>query len=171
MESGLLLLLLVVLLGVVFEYVNGFHDAANAIATVVATRVLTPLQAVLMAGTLNLVGALSGVAVAKTVGNGIVDAKIVTQDLVVAALVAAIAWDLLTWWFGLPTSSSHALIFSIIGASVAVHGVGVVIVEQHPRTALAWAHRAYVMRRGRIELAGDSGELRSRMDEVVSLYL
>src|SRR3982074_3252088 len=122
MDNALVLLGLVVVLGVIFEYVNGFHDAANAIATVVATRVLTPLQAVLMAGSLNLVGALSGVAVAKTVGNGIVDAKVVTQDLVVAALLAAIAWDLLTWYFGLPTSSSHALIFSIIGASVAIHG-------------------------------------------------
>jgi PiT family inorganic phosphate transporter len=126
-EAGLVLVLLVVVLGLIFEYVNGFHDAANAIATVVATRVLTPLQAVLMAAVLNLVGALTGVAVAKTVGNGIVDAKIVTQDLVVAALLAAIAWDLLTWWFGLPTSSSHALIFSIIGASVAIHGVDVII--------------------------------------------
>jgi inorganic phosphate transporter, PiT family len=126
-EAGLILVILVVVLGLIFEYVNGFHDAANAIATVVATRVLTPLQAVLMAAVLNLVGALTGVAVAKTVGNGIVDAKIVTQDLVVAALLAAIAWDLLTWWFGLPTSSSHALIFSIIGASVAIHGLDVII--------------------------------------------
>ncbi len=134
MESGLILVIVVVLLGVIFEYVNGFHDAANAIATVVATRVLTPLQAVLMAGTLNLVGALSGVAVAKTVGNGIVDAKVVTQDLVVAALIAAIAWDLLTWWFGLPTSSSHALIFSIIGASVAIHGLDVIILPGLQKT-------------------------------------
>jgi len=133
-DNALILLALVVLLGVIFEYVNGFHDAANAIATVVATRVLTPVQAVLMAGTLNLVGALSGVAVAKTVGNGIVDAKVVTQDLVVAALIAAIAWDLLTWYFGLPTSSSHALIFSIIGASVAVHGLDVIIVSGLQKT-------------------------------------
>ena len=135
MDTGLVLVILVVLLGVIFEYVNGFHDAANAIATIVATRVLTPLQAVLMAGTLNLVGALSGVAVAKTVGNGIVDAKVVTQDLVVAALLAAIAWDLLTWWFGLPTSSSHALIFSIIGASVAIHGLDVIIVPGLEKTS------------------------------------
>jgi inorganic phosphate transporter, PiT family len=135
MDNAIILLALVVILGVIFEYVNGFHDAANAIATVVATRVLTPAQAVLMAGTLNLVGALSGVAVAKTVGNGIVDAKVVTQDLVVAALVAAIAWDLLTWYFGLPTSSSHALIFSIIGASVAIHGLDVVIVGGLQKTS------------------------------------
>jgi PiT family inorganic phosphate transporter len=135
LEYALVLLALVVLLGVIFEYVNGFHDAANAIATVVATRVLTPTQAVLMAGSLNLVGALSGVAVAKTVGNGIVDAKVVTQDLVIAALIAAIAWDLLTWYFGLPTSSSHALIFSIIGASVAIHGTDVVIVAGLQKTS------------------------------------
>jgi PiT family inorganic phosphate transporter len=134
-ETGLALVIVVVILGVIFEYVNGFHDAANAIATVVATRVLTPMQAVLMAGSLNLVGALSGVAVAKTVGNGIVDSTVVTQDLVVAALVAAIVWDLLTWWLGLPTSSSHALIFSIIGASVAVHGFGVVIVPGLEKTS------------------------------------
>ena len=135
MDTGLLLIVIVVVLGLAFEYVNGFHDAANAIATVVATRVLTPLQAVLMAGVLNLAGALSGVAVAKTVGAGIVDSTVVTQDLVIAALMAAIAWDLLTWYFGLPTSSSHALIFSIIGASVAVHGVGVVLLDGLTKTS------------------------------------
>src|SRR5882672_6415045 len=135
MDAGLVLVILVVILGLVFEYVNGFHDAANAIATVVATRVLTPLQSVLMAGSLNLIGALTGVAVAKTVGSGIVDPKVVTQDLVVAALLAAITWDLITWWFGLPTSSSHALIFSIIGASVAIHGFDVIIVAGLQKTS------------------------------------
>ncbi len=135
MESGLVFVILVVVLGLVFEYVNGFHDAANAIATVVATRVLTPLQAVLMAAGLNFLGALSGVAVAKTVGAGIVDANVVTQDLVVAALLSAIAWDLLTWWFGLPTSSSHALVFSVIGASVAIHGVSVVVIGGLEKTS------------------------------------
>lgn len=128
MDQALLLVVLVVILGVVFEFVNGFHDAANAIATVVATRVLTPFQAVTMAGVLNFVGALSGEAVARTLGTGIVDAKVVTQDLVVAALIAAIAWDLFTWLLGLPTSSSHALIFGLIGASVAANGFGVVVV-------------------------------------------
>src|SRR3954470_10783868 len=135
MDNALLLVLLVVAFGLIFEYVNGFHDAANAIATVVATRVLTPTQAVLMAGTLNLVGALTGVAVAKTVGSGIVDPKVVTQDLVVAALLAAIIRDLITWCIGLPTPSSHALIFSIIGASVAIHGFGVVIVPGLEKTS------------------------------------
>src|SRR3982074_1023578 len=135
MDNALVLLGLVVVLGVIFEYVNGFHDAANAIATVVATRVLSPLQAILMAGSLNLVGALTGVAVAKPVGTGIVDAKVVAQDLVVAALLAAIAWALLPWYCGLPPSSSHALIFSIIGASVAVHGLSVIIVEGLNKTS------------------------------------
>src|SRR5688572_10521190 len=135
LDNAIILLALVVVLGVVFEYVNGFHDAANAIATVVATRVLTPRQAVIMAGSLNLIGALSGVAVAKTVGSGIVDANVVTQDLVVAALISAIAWDLLTWYYGLPSSSSHALIFSIIGASVAIHGPAVVVLAGLRKTS------------------------------------
>src|SRR5207244_11592462 len=131
---------LVVLLGITFEFVNGFHDAANAIATVVATRVLTPIQAILMAGALNLVGALSGEAVAKTVGSGIVDKSIVTQDLVVAALVAAIVWDLITFIAALPTSSSHALIFGVIGAAVAIHGGDVVIAGGLQKTTLGIAY-------------------------------
>src|SRR5256712_11618793 len=135
MDAGLTLLILVVALGLIFEYVNGFHDAANAIATVVATRVLTPLQAILVAGSRNFVGALTGVAVATDVANGIVDAKVVTQVLGVAALIAATAWDLLTWYFSPPTSSSHALIFSIIGASVAIHGFDVVIVAGLQKTS------------------------------------
>ena len=127
MDNATVLLILVVLLGIGFEFVNGFHDAANAVATVIATRVLTPLQAILMAGSLNLVGALSGEAVAKTVGQGIVDKTVVTQDLVVAALIAAIVWDLITFIAALPTSSSHALIFGIIGAAVSQHGLGIII--------------------------------------------
>ena len=135
MDNATVLLVLVVLLGVGFEFVNGFHDAANAIATVIATRVLTPVQAILMAGGLNLVGALSGEAVAKTVGNGIVDAKLVTQDLVVAALVGAIIWDLITFVAALPTSSSHALIFSVIGAAVSAHGLDVIIAPGLQKTS------------------------------------
>jgi PiT family inorganic phosphate transporter len=127
LDNATVLLVLVVHLGVAFEFVNGFHDAANAIATVVATRVLTPMQAILMAGGLNLVGALTGEAVAKRVGQGIVDATVVTQDLVVAALIAAIVWDLITFIAALPTSSSHALIFGVIGAAVSRHGLGVII--------------------------------------------
>jgi len=127
LDNATVLLALVIALGIAFEFVNGFHDAANAIATVVATRVLTPLQAILMAGVLNLVGALSGEAVAKTVGSGIVDKSVVTQDLVVAALIGAIIWDLITFIAALPTSSSHALIFSVIGAALSVHGLNVII--------------------------------------------
>jgi len=125
----------VVGLGLVFEFVNGFHDAANAIATVVATRVLTPLQATAMAGALNLAGALAGTAVAATVAAGIVDSKRVTQDLVLAALLAAVIWDLITFVAALPTSSSHALIFGMIGAAVSVHGWDVIIVPGVQKTS------------------------------------
>ena len=140
MDQGLVLVAAVVVLGLVFEYVNGFHDAANAIATVVATRVLSPAQAIAMAGALNFVGALSGEAVAKTLGAGIVDSAVVTQDLVVAALLAAIAWDVATWFFGLPTSSSHALIFGLIGATVAQHGFGAVVGVGVEKTAFGIAY-------------------------------
>jgi PiT family inorganic phosphate transporter len=137
MEMGAAIVIAVVLLGLVFEFVNGFHDAANAIATVVATRVLTPLQALLMAGSLNLVGALAGTAVAATVAKGIVDSTRVTQDLVLAALVAAIVWDLITFFAALPTSSSHALIFGMIGAAVSVYGWDVIIVPGVQKTSAA----------------------------------
>src|SRR6266699_1446707 len=118
----LLLLLLILVLGLTFDFINGFHDTANAIATVVATRVLSPGRAVLMAGVLNFVGALSGTAVATTVGKGIIPPEQSTQTLVVSALIAAITWNLVTWYFGLPSSSSHALIFSLVGAGVASAG-------------------------------------------------
>src|SRR5215471_10828889 len=122
LSSDLAVLLLILALGLVFDFINGFHDTANAIATVVATRVLSPGRAVLMAGVLNFVGALSGTAVATTVGKGIIPPELSTQTLVVSALVAAIIWNLLTWYYGLPSSSSHALIFSIVGAGVASAG-------------------------------------------------
>src|SRR5438045_9798690 len=112
-------LLLVIFVVFVFEYINGFHDAANAIATVVSTRVLTPRQAVLMAAAFNLVGALSGEAVAKTVGAGLVDTAYVTTITILAAMLAGICWNLFTWWSGLPTSSSHALIGGLCGAALA----------------------------------------------------
>jgi inorganic phosphate transporter, PiT family len=137
MDTGTTVVLAVVVLGLIFEFVNGFHDAANAIATVVATRVLTPLQALLMAGSLNLAGALAGTAVAATVAKGIVDSTKVTQDLVLAALVAAISWDLITFYAALPTSSSHALIFGMIGAAVSVHGWDVIIVPGVQKTSAA----------------------------------
>ena len=107
----------IVLVALVFDFINGFHDAANSIATVVSTRVLTPLQAVVWAAVFNFVAAFGfGVNVAKTVGKGVVDANIVDQWVILAALVGAIAWDLITWYWGLPTSSSHALIGGLTGA-------------------------------------------------------
>src|SRR5579859_1824327 len=121
-NADLFLLLLILALGLVFDFINGFHDTANAIATVVATRVLSPGRAVLMATLLNFVGALSGTAVATTVGKGIIPPEVSTQSLVISALIAAIIWNLLTWYFGVPSSSSHALIFSLVGAGVASAG-------------------------------------------------
>ncbi len=125
MPESLLLLGVVLLLAVTFDFINGFHDTANAIATVVATRVLTPRQAILMAATLNFLGAFSGTAVATTVGKGIVDPDAVTQTVIIAALGGAIAWNLITWYFGIPSSSSHALIGGIVGGAVAFQGSGV----------------------------------------------
>ena len=115
----MLLLLAVILSVFVFEYINGFHDAANAIATVVSTRVLTPRVAVVMAAAFNLLGALSGTAVATTVGAGLVDTNYVTSLTILAAMLGGICWNLFTWWFGLPTSSSHALIGGLCGAALA----------------------------------------------------
>jgi len=113
------LILIVILVALVFEYINGFHDTANSIATVVATKVLTPRQAVVLAAFTNLLGALWGTAVAKTIASGLVDTKIVTSEILVCALVGAIVWNLITWWFGLPSSSSHALVGGLCGSAVA----------------------------------------------------
>jgi PiT family inorganic phosphate transporter len=115
----------IVLVALVFDFINGFHDAANSIATVVSTRVLTPLQAVVWAAFFNFVAAFGfGVHVATTVGKGVVDPGVVDQWVILAGLVGAIAWDLLTWWWGLPTSSSHALIGGFAGAAIAKAGLG-----------------------------------------------
>jgi inorganic phosphate transporter, PiT family len=122
LNADFALLLVILVLGLLFDFINGFHDTANAIATVVATRVLSPGRAVLMASVLNFVGALSGTAVATTVGKGIIPPELSTQGLVISALLAAIVWNLVTWYFGVPSSSSHALIFSLVGAGVASAG-------------------------------------------------
>jgi PiT family inorganic phosphate transporter len=114
------LFLFVLLAAFAFEYINGFHDSANAIATVVSTKVLTPRRAILWAAFWNLFGALLGTAVATTIGQGLVDTSVVTMPTVLAALVSAIIWDLFTWWLGLPSSSSHALIGGLCGAALAV---------------------------------------------------
>jgi inorganic phosphate transporter, PiT family len=116
------LIFLVLLVALTFEYINGFHDTANSIATVVATKVLTPRQAVVMAAGTNLCGALVGTAVARTIASGLVAVEVVTAEVMVCALAGAIAWNLLTWWLGLPSSSSHALVGGLCGACLAVAG-------------------------------------------------
>ena len=115
------LLVTVILVALVFEYINGFHDTANSIATVVSTKVLTPRQAVLLAASTNLLGAMWGTAVAKTITSGLIDAKLVsmTSDIMICALLGAIIWNVVTWWFGMPSSSSHALIGGLCGSALA----------------------------------------------------
>jgi inorganic phosphate transporter, PiT family len=120
MDSTLLLVGIIILVALIFDYINGFHDAANSIATIVATRVLTPFQAVAMAAFFNFAAAfIIGTGVAKTVGTGMVDLAFVTPYVILAGLLGAIVWDLLTWWLGLPTSSSHALLGGYAGAAMA----------------------------------------------------
>src|SRR4051812_36351985 len=116
MASTFVLLLLVVVLALAFDYINGFHDTANAVATVVSTNVLPGRTAVLLAGVANFVGAFFGVTVAKTIGGDITDPATITQSVVAAALLGAILWNLLTWYYGIPSSSSHALIGGIVGS-------------------------------------------------------
>jgi PiT family inorganic phosphate transporter len=120
MDSALALAVVIIAVALVFDFINGFHDAANSVATVVATRVLTPLQAVLWAALFNFVPAfLTGTGVAKTVGQGMVDLSLVTPYVILAGLIGAIVWDLITWYFALPTSSSHALFGGYAGAAMA----------------------------------------------------
>jgi PiT family inorganic phosphate transporter len=124
MEAGLLLILGLVLAA---EFVNGWTDAPNSIATVVSTRVLSPGQALAMASVLNIVGAMSGTAVAATIGKGIIDAKIVSITTVGAAMVAIVVWSTLAWLWGLPTSESHALVAGLSGAALATAGAGALV--------------------------------------------
>ena len=119
------LLVVLILFAVAFDFINGFHDAANAVATVIATRVLPPGVAIAMAAVLNFCGALAGTEVAKTVGSGIVGTQ-VPLIAITAALIGAIAWNLITWYFGIPSSSSHTLIGSVLGAGIASLGPGTV---------------------------------------------
>jgi len=129
----MILIFTVILVALVFEYINGFHDTANSIATVVSTKVLTPRQAIVLAATTNLLGALWGTAVAKTIASGLVDAKIVTSEILICALMGAIVWNLITWWVGLPSSSSHALVGGLCGACLAAaHNKWSVIVWSIP---------------------------------------
>ena len=125
MPEGFTLILLVVLgLAIAFDYINGFHDTANAIATSVSTRALKPGWAIAMSATANFVGALTGTAVARTVGSGLIDTNVESQTVIAAALVGAIFWNLLTWRLGIPSSSSHALIGGLLGAALAASGFG-----------------------------------------------
>lgn len=126
MDIVLVLLILVVILALFFDYTNGFHDAANAIATVVSTRVLTPKFAVILAAVFNLLGALISVEVATTVGKGLVEPKLLDITTMLAITLGAIIWNLITWYFGLPTSSTHALIGAIIGGAIAHYDFSVV---------------------------------------------
>ncbi|MGH9491937.1 MAG: inorganic phosphate transporter [Terriglobales bacterium] len=137
MDSIALLMWATVLVALAFDFINGFHDAANSIATVVSTRVLSPRLAVIWAAFFNFVAAfLLGTAVAKTIGKGMVDLEQVTQYVVLCGLIGAIVWDLLTWWWGLPTSSSHALIGGYAGAAIARGGLGVILPHGWTKTLI-----------------------------------
>ena len=137
MNSTLVLLIVTVLVALIFDFLNGFHDAANSIATVVSTRVLSPKLAVVWAAFFNFVAAFFlGTAVAKTIGKGMIHIDSVTQYVVIAGLMGAIVWDLLTWWWGLPTSSSHALIGGYAGAAIMRSGFHVIIAEGWYKTLI-----------------------------------
>ena len=129
MSITILILIAVVAVALAFEFINGFHDCANAIATVVSTKVLSPKQAVLFGASLEFVGALTGTHVAKTIGSGIVNAELITLTVIFCALLAAVLWNLLTWYLGLPSSSSHALIGGLLGAAIVKAGPDVVHVK------------------------------------------
>src|SRR6478752_708344 len=131
------LVFIVVLVALVFEYINGFHDTANSIATVVSTKVLTPRMAIGLAAVTNLIGALVGVAVAKTISSGLVDATFVSSATIVCALLGGIIWNLLTWWFGLPSSSTHALVGGLVGATLA-SAAAVLPPESSAWSAIIW---------------------------------
>jgi inorganic phosphate transporter, PiT family len=124
MEGVTFALVVVLVLAVAFDYINGFHDTANAIATSVATRALHPRHAILMATAFNFIGAFAGTAVAKTIGAGLVEEATSTQTVVAAALVGAIIWNLITWYLALPSSSSHALVGGLLGATLLAAGTG-----------------------------------------------
>ena len=128
MDTSLLLVAFIIAVALAFDYINGFHDAANSIATVVSTRVLTPFQAVIWAAFFNAVAAFGfGVNVARTVGKGVVDAAVVDQWVILGGLTGAIVWNLITWYVGIPSSSSHALIGGFAGAAVAKAGFGALV--------------------------------------------
>ncbi len=128
-EGVTLTLIAVVLLAIVFDYINGFHDTANAIATSVATKALHPRHAIIMAAAFNFIGAFAGTAVAKTIGTSLVDEATTTQTIIASALVGAIAWNLITWRWGIPSSSSHALIGGLLGATLIAAGPNALLID------------------------------------------
>jgi inorganic phosphate transporter, PiT family len=137
MDQTFLAVAALIVVALVFDYINGFHDAANSIATVVSTRVLSPGKAVIWAAFFNFVAAFTfGTAVAKTVGSGLVDIRIVTFSVIFSGLLGAIVWDLITWYYGLPTSSSHALIGGYAGAAVTKAGWGAIIAAGWTKTLI-----------------------------------
>ena len=137
MDATLSVVVFVIAVALVFDYINGFHDAANSIATVVSTRVLSPGKAVVWAATFNFLAAFGfGTAVAKTVGSGMIDLKVVTAGVILAGLIGAIVWDLITWYYGLPTSSSHALIGGYAGAALVKAGTGALIASGWTKTLI-----------------------------------
>ena len=137
MDTNLLAVTTLVVVALIFDYINGFHDAANSIATVVSTRVLTPGKAVVWAAFFNFIAAFTfGTAVAKTVGSGLVDISVVSFAVIFAGLMGAIVWDLITWYYGLPTSSSHALIGGYAGAAVMKAGWGAIIASGWTKTLI-----------------------------------
>src|SRR5919106_3000938 len=128
MDSDLVLVIVVVA-ALAFDFTNGFHDTANVVATAISTRAVPPRTAVIGAALLNFVGAFISLEVAATVAKGIVEADLVTPTIVFGGLIGAIAWNLVTWWYGLPSSSSHALIGGVVGAALAAEGTSAVIGE------------------------------------------
>ena len=128
MDGTVVYVLVIVVVALTFDFINGFHDSANSIATVVSTRVLTPGVAVFWAAFFNFIAAfLVGTAVAKTIGAGLIDIDVVDPSVILGALIGAIVWDLITWWGGLPSSSSHALLGGYAGAAIAKAGFGALI--------------------------------------------
>src|SRR5256885_8804684 len=137
MPPGSGFLVFIILVALTFDFLNGFHDAANSIATVVSTRVLSPQKAVLWAAFFNFVAAfVMGTAVAKTMGKGMIDLSVVTNEVILAGLLGAIVWNLFTWYYGLPVSSSHALIGGYAGAALAKAGWGVILLNGWNKTIL-----------------------------------
>ena len=137
MDANFAAVAILIAVALIFDYINGFHDAANSIATVVSTRVLTPGKAVIWAAFFNFVAAFTfGTAVATTVGSGLVDIRVVTFAVIFAGLVGAIVWDLITWYYGLPTSSSHALIGGYAGAAIAKAGWSAIIASGWTKTLI-----------------------------------